>query len=148
MLKERGKFIFKITIIHIITYVICGIIFMLLFDYQSTLSHAGMRDTNSLIVGLSPVFQIVRGALFGIVLWLFRNSFINSKYGWLLIWVMIVIVGIFNTPSTAPGSIEYFIYYEPVSELWNLDIGGMLEILTQTFLFSTISFFVVKPRTK
>ncbi|NLZ83943.1 MAG: hypothetical protein GX915_09790 [Clostridiales bacterium] len=148
MLKERGKFIFKITIIHIITYVICGIIFMLLFDYQSTLSHAGMRDTNSIIVGLSPVFQIVRGALFGIVLWLFRNSFINSKYGWLIIWVMIVIVGIFNTPSTAPGSIEYFIYYEPVSELWNLDIGGMLEILTQTFLFSTISFYVVKPRTK
>lgn len=148
MLKERGKFIFKITIIHIITYVICGIIFMLLFDYQSTLSHAGMRDTNSLIVGLSPVFQIVRGVLFGIVLWLFKNSFINSKNGWLLIWVMIVIVGIFNTPSTAPGSIEYFIYYEPVSELWNLDIGGMLEILTQTFIFSTISFYVVKPRTK
>lgn len=148
MLKERGKFIFKITIIHIITYVVCGIIFMLLFDYQSTLSHAGMRDTNNLIVGLAPVFQIVRGALFGIVLWLFRNSFINSKYGWLIIWMMIVIVGIFNTPSTAPGSIEYFIYYEPVSEFWNLDIGGMLEILTQTFIFSTISFYVVKPRTK
>lgn len=148
MLKERNKFIFKITIIHIITYVVCGITFMLLFDYQSTLSDAGMRDTNSLIVGLAPVFQILRGALFGIVLWLFRNSFINNKYGWLIIWVMIVIVGIFNTPSTAPGSIEYFIYYEPVSELWNLDLGGMLEILTQTFLFSTISFYAVKPRTK
>ena len=97
-----------------ITYIACGTIFMKLFDYQSTLSQAGMRDTDSLIVGLAPVFQILRGVLFGIVLWLFRNSFIHSKYGWLLILVMIVIVGIFNTPATAPGSIEYFIYYEPV----------------------------------
>lgn len=148
MLKERSKFIFKITIVHIITYVVCGIIFMTLFDYQSTLAQAGMRDTNSLIVGLAPVFQIVRGVLFGIVLWLFRNSFINSKYGWLIIWMMIVIVGIVNTPSTAPGSIEYFIYYKPVSEPWNLEIGGMVEILTQTFLFSVISFKSVCLRTK
>ncbi|WP_034440005.1 hypothetical protein [Clostridium ihumii] len=148
MLKERSKFIFKITIIHIITYVVCGIIFMTLFDYQSTLAQAGMRDTNSLIVGLAPVFQIVRGALFGIVLWVFRNSFINSKYGWLIIWMMIVIVGLVNTPSTAPGSIEYFIYYKPVIEPWNLEIGGMIEILTQTFLFSVISFKSVCLRTK
>lgn len=148
MLKERNKFIFKITIIHIITYVACGIIFMTLFDYQSTLSQAGMRDTNSLIVGLAPAFQILRGVLFGIVLWLLRNSFMHSKYGWLIIWMMIVIVGIFNTPSTAPGSIEYFIYYEPVGEPWNLEIGGMIEILTQTFLFSVISFKSVCTSTK
>jgi hypothetical protein len=140
MYNQRNKVIFKVTIIHIITYVICGITYMQVFDYQSTLSQIGMRDTNSLIVGLAPVFQIVRGFLFGIVLWVLRNSFVNNKYGWLIIWGLIVIVGIFNTPSTSPGSIEYFIYCEPTNEPWNLAFGGMLEILTQTFLFSIFSF--------
>lgn len=143
-MKKAVQFISKITIIHIITYIICGMIFMQVFDYQSTLSQAGMRDTNSLIVGLAPVFQILRGILFGIILWLFRDSFINKKYGWLILWMMIVIVGIINTPATSPGSIEYLIYYEPSNEPWNLEVGGMLEILSQTFLFSVLSFWAVK----
>lgn len=146
--KERNKFIFKVTIIHLITYVACGILFMQIFDYQSTLGAAGMRDTNSLIVGLAPLFQIFRGLLFGIVLWIIRDSFINNKYGWLIIWFIIIIVGIFNTPATSPGSIEYFIYYEPSNEPWNLEVGGMLEVLTQTFIFSALSFVAVKPRIK
>lgn len=145
-MKYAVKFISKITIIHVMTYIICGMIFMHVFDYQSTLSQAGMRDTNSLIVGLAPVFQIFRGILFGIVLWFFKESFINRKYGWLILWMMIVIVGIINTPATSPSSIEYLIYYEPSNELWNLEVGGMLEILCQTFLFSVLSFWAVKPR--
>ncbi len=147
MLKESVKFVGKITLVHVITYIACGMVAMTLFHYQSSLSQAGMRDTNSLIVGLAPVFQVVRGALFGIVLWLFKKSFIHSKYGWLMIWTMILIIGILNTPATAPGSIEYFIYYEP-TEFWNLEIGGMLEILIQTILFSFISFHWVRPKDK
>ena len=148
MSNQRNKFIFKITIIHVITYTICGMIFMQLFDYHSTLDQAGMRDTNSLIVGLAPVIQIIRGGAFGIVLWVLRNSFVHNKYGWLIIWMMIVIVGIINTPSTSPGSIEYLIYCKPINEPWNLEVGGMIEILMQTFLFSIFSFKAVTSQAK
>lgn len=147
-MKNTVKFISKITVIHVITYIICGLIFMQVFDYQSILAQADMRDTNSLIVGLAPVFQIFRGILFGVVLWFFRESFFNRKYGWLILWMMIVIMGIINTPATSPGSIEYLIYYEPSNEPWNLEVGGMLEILYQTFLFSVLFFGTVKPLRK
>lgn len=148
MKRDFIKFVLKVSLVHVLTYVACGMISMLLFDYQSTLSQAGMRDTNSLIVGLSPLFQIFRGILFGVALWLFKGSFIDRKNGWLTLWAIIAIIGIFNTPATSPGSIEYFIYYEPVEGMWNLEIGGMIEVLVQTFLFSFLSFHIVKPRKK
>ncbi|MEA5012630.1 MAG: hypothetical protein VB100_13030 [Angelakisella sp.] len=146
MVKEPIKFITKVTLVHVVTYVLCGILFMLLFNYQSTLAQAGMRDTNSLIVGLAPVFQIFRGILFGIVLWLYRDSFVDKKHGWLILWAMIAVIGIINTPATSPGSIEYFIYYDLSGIQWNLEIGGTLEILTQTLLFSVCVWQITKKK--
>ena len=54
---------------------------------------------------------------------------------------MDIILGIFNTPGTAPGSIEGFIYLLPSNEPLSLQIGGMLEILIQTLIFSIIVIF-------
>ena len=52
---------------------------MTLFDYQSSVEQIGMRDTNSLIVGLAPLFQLFRGFLFGIVLWIIRDVFYRVR---------------------------------------------------------------------
>lgn len=65
--KEKRKFFIKVTVVHVVTYIIFGMLFSQIFSYQSSLSSAGMRDMNSLIVGLAPLFQIVRGLLFAIV---------------------------------------------------------------------------------
>ena len=146
--KKMIHFILKVMVIHVLTYIACGMLSMALFDYQSSVSQIGMRDTNSLIVGLAPIFQILRGCLFGVVLWIVRDAFLSKKNGWLIIWIMILIFGVFNTPATSPGSIEYFIYCEPVSGAWEIELGGLIEILVQTFLFSILSFYFVKPRTK
>ena len=67
-----------------------------------------------------------------------------KKNGWLIIWVIILILGVFNTPATAPCSIEYFIYCEPVSGTIKVAFGGLIEILIQTFLFSIVSFYAIK----
>ena len=115
--------------------------FSQIFGYQNSLSDAGMRDMNSIIVGLAPLFQIIRGLLFAIVLWMIRDVFMNKKYGWLKLWIILIILGIFNTPGTAPGSIEGFIYLLPSNEPLSLQIGGMLEILIQTLIFSIIVIF-------
>ncbi|WP_297994478.1 hypothetical protein [uncultured Clostridium sp.] len=138
MTKEKRNFILKVTIAHVLTYIVCGMIFSQIFSYQNSLSDAGMRDMNSIIVGLAPVFQIIRGLLFAIVLWMIRDVFMNKKYGWLKLWIILIILGIFNTPGTAPGSIEGFIYLLPSNEPLSLQIGGMLEILIQTLTFSII----------
>ena len=141
MTKEKRNFILKVTIAHVLTYIVCGMFFSQIFGYQNSLSDAGMRDMNSIIVGLAPLFQIIRGLLFAIVLWMIRDVFMNKKYGWLKLWIILIIVGIFNTPGTAPGSIEGFIYLLPSNEPLSLQIGGMLEILIQTLIFSIIVIF-------
>ena len=96
------------------------------------------------IVALAPVFQIARGALFALVLWLIRPAFMERKHGWLVVWAVVAIVGIFNTPATSPGSIEALIYLAPTDEPLNISIGGTLEILLQTLLFSVASTWWVK----
>lgn len=141
MTKEKRNFILKVTIAHVLTYIVCGMVFSQIFGYQNSLSDAGMRDMNSIIVGHAPLFQIIRGLLFAIVLWMIRDVFMNKKYGWLKLWIILIILGIFNTPGTAPGSIEGFIYLLPSNEPLSLQIGGMMEILIQTLIFSIIVTF-------
>lgn len=146
--KECFKFIIKITAVHVLTYMICGIMAMFLFNYSSSISELGMRDTHSLIVGLAPLFQIIRGCLFGLVFWLIKDTWMSRKNGWIIMWLLILILGVFNTPATSPGSIEYFIYYEIAPGTWMIELKGMIEILIQTFLFSILSFHFSKPRIK
>ena len=140
MFKEKCNFIFKIAIIHVLTYIVCGITFSMFFGYQESLKITdGMRDMSDIIVQLAPIFQVIRGILFGLVVLLLRESFQNKEYGWLRLWFTIVIIGIFNTPATAPFSIEEFIYCEPSNMAWNLQLGGLAEILIQTLIFSFLS---------
>ena len=139
--KGKRRFFIRVTVVHVVTYIIFGMVFSQIFGYQNSLNDAGMRDMNSLIVGLAPLFQIIRGLLFAIVLWTIRDSFMGRKYGWLKVWIVLIILGIFNTPGTAPGSIEGFIYLLPTNEPLSLQIGGLLEILLQTLAFSILITF-------
>ena len=143
-MKEKIAFGAKVTVAHVVTYTLCGFAAMALFDYQSSVEAIGMRPLDDPIVALAPVFQIARGALFALVLWLIRPAFMERKHGWLVVWAAVAIVGIFNTPATSPGSIEALIYLAPTDEPLNISIGGTLEILLQTLLFSVASTWWVK----
>ena len=146
MFKKNFKFIIKVMLIHVITYTVCGIIFSMLFKYQSSLVNTEhMRDMNNIIVQLAPVFQIFRGLLFGLILLLIQNSVLGKPYSFLKIWFVIIVIGIFNTPATSPFSIEELIYYKSSALAWNLEFGGLLEILIQTFLLSFCVSKLVKP---
>ena len=67
----------------------------------------------------------------------------ERKHGWLVVWAVIAIVGIFNTPAPSPDSIEGFIYSRHGRAL-GISIGGTLEILAQTLLFSVAATWWVK----
>lgn len=97
-MKEKFAFVAKVTAAHVLTYVICGMLAMTLFDYQGSVEAIGMRGTDDLMVQLAPLFQIARGVLFGIVLWLLRPAYLGRRHGWLVVWATVAILGIFNTP--------------------------------------------------
>ena len=75
-----------------------------------------MRQTNDPWVMVGPLFQPIRGILFGIVFYLLREPFFGKKNGWLVMWTVLVAVGIIGTFGPTPGSIEGMIY--TVFPLW------------------------------
>ncbi len=142
--NQNARFIVRATIIHILTYILCGLIFSTLFNYQELFALGNakyfMRDMSSLSSVIGPAVQVVRGALFGFVLLLVKDSVLGKPYAWLRLWAIIAIVGIINTPGPAPFSIEGVIYTQLPLEF---HLKGAPEILCQTLLFSI---FVTKQK--
>ncbi|MPQ44231.1 hypothetical protein [Clostridium tarantellae] len=137
------RFILKTTIIHILTYILCGIIFSTIFSYNSLFNINGvngfMKEFGDSSTLLGPLVQVIRGIVFGIVLLLFKDIFMGKKYGWLKLWTILSVIGIINTPAPAPFSIEGIIYTNLPLE-FHLKIAP--EIIIQTLLFS---YLLAKP---
>lgn len=135
-MKEHSKFITRIMMIHIFTYLICGVIFSALFHYDVLYQQSNVKyfmwpvGSSSNLIG--PAFQIVRGLLFGVIL-LFLKSVMQQKGGWFKLWIIIAGIGIINTPGPAPCSIEGLIYTQLPLEY---HLKAAPEILVQTLLFS------------
>ena len=76
------------------------------------------------------LFQPIRGLLFGAVFYLLRKPYFGTQYGWLTMWVVMAVLGIFSTFGPAPGSIEGLIFTTlPLRvQLW----GFHSELLAQS----------------
>lgn len=133
------KFVLKVTGIHVFTYIFCGVLFSILFDYHSLFSMQGvdiyMKEMGSTSTLLGPLVQVIRGILFGLVLLLFQEVFIDRKYGWLKLWLILTVIGIINTPGPAPFSIEGIVYTKLPLEF---HLKGAPEIIIQTLMFSCL----------
>jgi hypothetical protein len=58
----------------------------------------------------------------------------------MVLWITLIVLGIVSTLGTAPGSIDGLIYTNlPAAGLW----GGLVEVLTQSLLFSFITCYWV-----
>ena len=100
-----------------------------------------MKPATSPAVAAGPALQLIRGVIFSLALWPFRNIFLNSKYGWFKLWGLLVGLSILSTTAAGPGSVEGYIYTTiPVKQ----QIAGYLEVLPQTFLFSIIVYYWYK----
>jgi hypothetical protein len=134
----------KTTTVHTFTYFIVGLIAYSLFDYSSSFADPAlstlMRQTDDPIVQAGVLFQPIRGILFGLVFYLLRDVLFRQKNGWLITWITLVVIGIYSTFGTAPGSIEGLIYTKVSFEsLW----GGGFEVLSQSLLLSVLTFYWV-----
>ena len=140
---ENIGFFLKVVIIHVVTYCVCGVVFFHINNYQEWIDkNKGLnwRKMDSLIFRLAPVIQIFRGVLFGIVLLLIKDAVIDTNFGFIKLFAILAILGLFNVYQPAPGSIEGFIYIKPEDDPppKRKQIGAMFEILIQIFIFSVI----------
>lgn len=142
-MNNNIKFILQTTGAHILTYILCGIIFSTIFDYDALFAidvvNNFMKEVGGSSTLLGPLVQVIRGLLFGVVLLLFKDIFVDKKYGWLKLWAILSIIGIINTPAPSPFSIEGIVYTKLPLEF---HLKGAPEILIQTLMFS---YLVAKP---
>ncbi len=135
----------KAIVAHTVTYVAVGLLAFTLFDYSARFADpamsAFMRQTDEPLVAAGPLFQPIRGLLFGVVLYLLRVAIFRERDGWLRMWIMLVFVGIFSTFGPAPGSVEGLIYTTlPIRG----QLAGLSEVLLQSLLLSVITFAWVR----
>ena len=94
-----------------------------------------MKSMSSKAIAAGPALQLIRGLIFSMALWSFREVFLNTKHGWLKLWGLLVGLSILSTTAAGPGSVEGFIYTSiPIEK----QVIGYLEVLPQTLLFSLL----------
>lgn len=136
--RSAAVFVARTTIIHVVTYFMIGLLASLFLDYRWAFGQPVVRDymieyqSGAQFVG--PLVQVLRGAIFGVVLLPFRSA-IAGRLGWLWLWALLIGVGILSTPAAAPSSIEGLTYTR--IPLW-YHAFGLPEMLVQTLLFSAL----------
>jgi len=101
----------------------------------------GIRPLDEISMGAVLIGQMIRGLLLGIVIWWMKDSIIGRKWGWLKLWAILVILGIFNTYGPAHGSIQGMIYLAPIEDMPVSMSLGILEVMAQPLLFSIVVTF-------
>lgn len=136
-MNDKLKFVIKATVAHFVSYLICGLIFARLFNYEVLFALGNakyfMRDAygNSSLIG--PFVQILRGAIIGCILLILKDNVLKKKNGWLYLWIIFAGLGIVCTPGAAPASIEGIVYSQLPLEF---HLKTAPELLVQTLLFS------------
>jgi hypothetical protein len=129
----------KTIVTHSVTYFVFGVLALFLFDYPRLFSGTDlrflMRPTTDRMVMAGPLFQPIRGFLLGALLYMLRDTFFTTRWGWVRLWLVLVVVGIIGTPGPVPGSLEGMIYTK--IPLW-VHLQGLPEVVLQTLVFSRV----------
>ena len=135
--NKTFKYVMYVTLVHCMTYFVCGMIFSNLLNYswwwKQPVVCDYFRDYGGTANALGPFVQIIRGLLFAFILLPFREFFKGKKYGYLYLWLLYLGIGIIGPMSSAPSSIEGVVYSKlPLA----FHFIGLPEVMSQTFFFS------------
>lgn len=140
---------YKTTVVHTVTYFLIGIMSFLFFDYSLKYADPAvastLRPTDHPMVTAGPLFQVLRGFLFGIAFYTLKDWLFPRQRGWLALWLMLVIVGILSPFSAAPGSIEGVVY--STLPLW-FHLMSLPELIVQSFLLAFLTHYWVNHERK
>ena len=143
MSKRIWGYISRFTLLHVITYVLCGVIFMELQSYEEafgTMEYFKLyRSMDSPIVGIGifPI-QILRGGLFALLIYPFYDSIIKNRYGWLLLFGLLYGFTYLSValPEFLSGIVNFIDTGTSIAELF----VGVPEVTIQMFVFSWLFF--------
>jgi hypothetical protein len=134
----------KTTVVHTVTYFLIGLLASTSLDYPSKFADPAaaslMRQLSDPLVAAGPLFQVLRGILFGLAFYLLREIVFVRKNGWLTLWLILAILGILSPFGAAPGSMEGLIYTR--LPLW-FHLMVLPEILMQAFLLAILTHYWV-----
>jgi hypothetical protein len=129
----------KAAVTHTVTYFVMGLLASTIFDYGRLYAETSlnllMRQTSEPLVMAGPLFQPLRGILFGIVFFLLRDILFRGENGWLVMWIVLVVLGIISPFGPTPGSIEGMIYTIIPIEI---QLKGLPEVLLQALVLSVV----------
>lgn len=134
-----GPFAVRVTACHVVTYFFAGLMAFTVLDYRGQFLSAAlscfMLPVDAPIVALGPILQVIRGLIFAAALFPFRQVFLATPRGWLLLWGLMVGLAVLSPTGPAPASIEGFIYTKiPISQ----QALGYFEVVPQTLAFSIL----------
>jgi hypothetical protein len=134
----------KSTIVHTVSYFVIGLLALTFLDYSAKFADPIVanvfRQTDHPLVAAGPLFQVLRGFLFGIAFYFLREIIFPRKYGWLTLWLVLVIVGILSPFGAAPSSIEGMIF--TVLPAW-FHLVGYPEVVVQAGLLAFLTHYWV-----
>ena len=134
----------KTTLVHTVTYFVIGLLSFLFLDYSARYADptvaVALRQTDDPLVTAGPLFQVLRGFLFGIAFYSLRDLIFPKRRGWLTLWLVLLIVGIFSPFSSAPGSIEGVVY--STLPMW-FHLMSLPELIIQSFLLAFLTHYWV-----
>jgi hypothetical protein len=148
MIPERpslGEVVVKTTVAHTVTYFLVGLAAFWFFDYARKFADPGvrslMRQTDEPWVMAGPLFQPIRGLMFGLVFYLLRDAVFSARKGWLVLWAVLVVVGILGTFGPAPGSLEGVVFTRlPL----HFHLESLPELLVQSLALAALLWWWVK----
>jgi hypothetical protein len=134
-------------VVHTITYVTVGALAFSLLGYAEFFATPDMarlmRPTTDPLIMAGPLFQPLRGFVFGLAVYPLRAIVFGRPRGWLVLWGLFVAVGIVSTFGPAPGSIEGLIY---TTIAMPHHLRGLPEVLVQSALLAFgVTYLVEHP---
>jgi hypothetical protein len=134
---------------HTVTYFIIGLAAFWSFGYAHKFAEPGvrslMRQTDEPLVMAGPLFQPIRGLLFGLVFYLLCETLFGTRKGWLVLWFVLVVVGILGTFGPAPGSVEGMVY---TTLPLRFHLESLPEIVVQALALAALLWYWVNHPSK
>jgi hypothetical protein len=144
-----GEVVVKTMVAHTVSYFVIGLAAFWCFDYTQKFAEPNtrllMRQTDEPLVMVGPLFQPIRGLAFGLVFYLLREPLFGARRGWLVLWIVLVVIGVFGTFGPAPGSLEGIVY---TTLPLRFHLASLPEIMLQSLVFAALTWYWVNHPTK
>jgi len=135
------KFIWRFSYAHASAFMIAGIFAMMFMNYEYlflTEPLSFMRPTSDPIIPLGATLQLLRGIIYGLVLYPLRKAFFEEDKGYLKLGLVFLGLTVLGTFGPAPGSFDGYIFTNfplainllgyPEALIWIISLVGILKI--------------------